>query len=137
MTKTLAIALIGIAAVASATPGMARPHHNRWREGYGQYYSQPDYPAYGQSYGQPVYRSYGQYYGRPVYRASGCGSLTDRNCDGFDDRDTNFNGRIDPWEAGGAGRYSRTDRNGDGFDDRDTNFNGVIDPWEAGGGYPR
>ena len=111
MRKTLAIALFGVAALASAAPAMARPHHNRSAERHGHYYRVPGYQGYGS------------------------GSTTDRNGDGYDDRDLNFDGYIDAREhrIAGTASYSTTDRNGDGFDDRDRNFNGWIDPWEIGG----
>jgi hypothetical protein len=111
MKKILALALIGVGTVAVATPAMARPHHER------------------------SYRHYENYNYRGGY-TPGVVSYTDRDGDGYDDRDRNFNGYIDPWEQGGNGyrggngNYSATDRNGDGYDDRDTNFNGYIDPWE-------
>jgi hypothetical protein len=107
MNKILAISLAGIAALVVALPADARPRDGRYTQ----------------------YRDY------PVYQNNGYVSDTDRDGDGYDDRDTNFNGWIDPWEQRSGGyRYgsnqSATDRDGDGYDDRDRNFNGYIDPWE-------
>lgn len=63
-------------------------------------------------------------------------SATDRDGDGYDDRDLNRDRWIDAREArrAGAGRGSATDRNGDGYDDRDRNRDGWIDAREARAG---
>ena len=59
-------------------------------------------------------------------------SATDRDGDGFDDRDLNFDHYIDAREhrRAGTGNFSATDRNGDGYDDRDINGDGWISPRE-------
>lgn len=113
MRKILAVALIGVAAVAIAMPATARPDRR-----YGEHSDHRGYQDYG--------------------------VVTDRNGDGYDDRDRNFNHWIDPWEQSGGSRYSHndrswsaTDRNGDGYDDRDQNFDGWIDRWEQRSVSPR
>ena len=108
MRNILAVALIGVAAVASAVPATARPDKR-----HGEYSDHRGYQDYG--------------------------VVTDRDGDGYDDRDRNFNHWIDPWEQSGGSRYSHsdrswsaTDRNGDGYDDRDRNFDGWISRREEG-----
>ena len=105
-------------------------------------------PAAAQSWGgyDRAYRSDGRYdrYDRSDrydrydrYGRYGNRSATDRNGDGFDDRDLNRDHWIDAREArraGGTGVGSVTDRNGDGYDDRDRNRDGWIDAREARAG---
>ena len=60
------------------------------------------------------------------------GGFIDRNRDGYDDRDTNRDGRIDSrdrhYDDRDDDRFGGfIDRNRDGFDDRDTNRDGRID----------
>jgi len=59
-------------------------------------------------------------------------SPTDRDGDGFDDRDLNFDHFIDAREhrRAGTGSFSPTDRDGDGYDDRDLNGDHFIDQRE-------
>jgi len=117
MKKMIFLGLAAATVFAGAAPAAAQPRGG----GYG-------YDRYDNGYDTRDQRR-GRTYG-------GCTSLTDRDCDGFDDRDLNFDRYIDASERrgagrGGAGRRSYTDRNGDGFDDRDLNRDGRISQREA------
>ena len=124
MKKIAALALVALGAATIATPALADPGHGR----NGRAHNQGQY-----GYDRGEYGYTGRY-------TPGVVSYTDRDGDGYDDRDRNFNNYIDPWERSGNGygqggynsNATSTDRNGDGFDDRDRNFNGRIDPWEYG-----
>jgi len=89
MKAILISALAATAVLASAAPAAAQPYGGYpYRDGYGRYDNR--YAQAGPRY-QRGYRS---------------GSATDRNGDGFDDRDRNFDRWIDPSEER-AGRYWR------------------------------
>ena len=116
MKKMIFLGLAAATVVAGATPAAAQ---YRDRGGYDRYDDRYDrYDRYNRGYtNQRRGRAY---------------SATDRDGDGFDDRDLNFDHYIDAREhrRAGTGTVSATDRNGDGFDDRDINGDGWISPRE-------
>ena len=117
MKKLIFLGLAAATVFAAATPAAAQPRGG----GYG-------YDRYDNGYDS---RDRDR---RPGRGYNACNSLSDRDCDGFDDRDLNFDRFIDAREhrmAGTGGGYSATDRDGDGFDDRDLNRDRWISPREA------